>query len=147
MIDKFVLDIKSYTASMSGCTSPQAIIMIGVSFYVLLCALFHYKLGSLTWLCFDMWHFDFVGWKCWPETYPWKVRQVFFLFPLFLFFILLFGRKKIVHWTDCKHRGTNYLEHLCIGNSKDSTLMYLVFLSKHNFIPFEYEWEHAIKKI
>ncbi|KAB2038275.1 hypothetical protein ES319_D03G134800v1 [Gossypium barbadense] len=29
MIDKFVLDIKSYTSSMSGCTSPQAIIMIG----------------------------------------------------------------------------------------------------------------------
>nr|KJB19821.1 hypothetical protein B456_003G120100 [Gossypium raimondii] len=29
MIDKFVQDIKSYTSSMSGCTSPQAIIMIG----------------------------------------------------------------------------------------------------------------------
>ncbi|EOY22512.1 F-box family protein, putative isoform 2 [Theobroma cacao] len=29
MIDKFVMDIKSYTSSMSGCTSPLAIIMIG----------------------------------------------------------------------------------------------------------------------
>ncbi|XP_021287101.1 F-box/LRR-repeat protein At5g63520 [Herrania umbratica] len=29
MIDKFVMDIKSYTSSMSGCTSPVAIIMIG----------------------------------------------------------------------------------------------------------------------
>ncbi|KAB2089473.1 hypothetical protein E1A91_A03G068700v1 [Gossypium mustelinum] len=29
MTDKFVQDIKSYTSSMSGCTSPQAIIMIG----------------------------------------------------------------------------------------------------------------------
>ncbi|XVE56556.1 hypothetical protein DITRI_Ditri04bG0020500 [Diplodiscus trichospermus] len=29
MIDKFVMDIKSYTSSVSGCTSPLAIIMIG----------------------------------------------------------------------------------------------------------------------
>ncbi|XVF08678.1 hypothetical protein REPUB_Repub07fG0023800 [Reevesia pubescens] len=30
MIDKFVMDIKSYTSSVSGCTSPLAIIMIGM---------------------------------------------------------------------------------------------------------------------
>ncbi|XWS60248.1 hypothetical protein CRYUN_Cryun07bG0019800 [Craigia yunnanensis] len=29
MIDEFVMDIKSYTSSVSGCTSPLAIIMIG----------------------------------------------------------------------------------------------------------------------
>ncbi|KHG03214.1 hypothetical protein F383_27802 [Gossypium arboreum] len=35
MTDKFVQDIKSYTSSMSGCTSPQAIIMIGDGNYAM----------------------------------------------------------------------------------------------------------------
>lgn len=31
MVDKFVMDIKDYTASVSGCMSPVGIIMFGVS--------------------------------------------------------------------------------------------------------------------
>jgi hypothetical protein len=36
LIDKFVKDVKDYTASVSGCTSPVGIIMFGVSssFYI-----------------------------------------------------------------------------------------------------------------
>lgn len=34
MVDKFVIDIMNYTASVSGCTSPTGIIMIGVSMSV-----------------------------------------------------------------------------------------------------------------
>lgn len=33
MVDKFMMDIRRYTASVSGCTSPDAIILVGVSYY------------------------------------------------------------------------------------------------------------------
>ena len=36
MVDKFVMDIMHYTASVSGCTSPTGIIMFGVSVCVLM---------------------------------------------------------------------------------------------------------------
>lgn len=44
MIDKFVMDIRSYTSSVSGCTSPAAIIMIGVNCSVSLCIRYLFKL-------------------------------------------------------------------------------------------------------
>lgn len=36
MIDKFVIDIREYSTSISGCRSPAAIIMFSVSRYSLL---------------------------------------------------------------------------------------------------------------
>ena len=103
MIDKFVMDIKSYTSSVSGCTSPLAIIMIGVTCSVSLRIHCLSKVGFFTWLhFFDMGHCDFVGCRCWPETYHWKVRWVF-SFPLLLFFIF-FEWNKIVPPSDSLER-------------------------------------------
>lgn len=62
MIDKFVMDIRSYTSYVSGCTSPAAVIMIGVNCSVSLCIRYLFKLVFFFYFIdcnFDVWCCDF----------------------------------------------------------------------------------------